>query len=80
MNFHGFSIQSVKDKIVSHVASEAEQWLGSAMTYTLFQSVQEHLDDLIKTQPTSPGDLIEKADKLTISDDTLQVPNCYNKN
>ncbi|XP_043282681.1 RWD domain-containing protein 4 [Venturia canescens] len=66
-------IQSVKDKIVAHVDSEAEQWLGCAMTYTLFQSVQEHLADLIETQPTSPNELIDKTDKLMISDDTQQT-------
>jgi len=38
---------------VSHIEAEAEQWLGSAMTYTLFQSVQERYLDLVCTQPDS---------------------------
>lgn len=46
-------IQEVKDKIVSHIEVEADQWLGSAMTYTLFQSVQENLPELLIDQPTA---------------------------
>ncbi|XP_051173356.1 RWD domain-containing protein 4 [Leptopilina boulardi] len=44
-------VQEVKDKIVKHIEFEAEQWLGSAMTYTLFQSVQENLPELLIDQP-----------------------------
>lgn len=51
LEFH--SIQEVKDKIVSHIEVEADQWLGSAMTYTLFQSVQENLPELLIDQPTA---------------------------
>lgn len=66
-------MQEVKDKVAQHVEAEAEQWLGSAMTYTLFQSVQEHYSELISTQPDSMGDLNSQAGKLKITEGTQQV-------
>ncbi|XP_015603274.1 RWD domain-containing protein 4 isoform X3 [Cephus cinctus] len=61
-------VQEVKDKVVAHVEAEAEQWLGCAMTYTLFQSVQEHLADLLAPQPDTITDLNADTNKLTITD------------
>lgn len=66
-------MQEVKDKVVSHVEAEAEQWLGSAMTYTLFQSVQEHYANLISAQPDSITDINLQTGKLNITDRNLQV-------
>jgi predicted phosphoribosyltransferase len=66
-------VQEVKDKVVSHIETEANQWLGSAMTYTLFQSVQEHYADLVSTQPDSVADINSHASKLKITDETQQV-------
>ncbi|XP_063974079.1 RWD domain-containing protein 4 [Diachasmimorpha longicaudata] len=63
-------IPSVKSKIVSHINAEAEQWLGCAMTYTLFQSVQEHLSELIEDQPESIVDISAQTAKLSIGNDT----------
>lgn len=62
-----FRLQKVKDKIIAHVEAEAEQWLGYGMTYTLFQSVQEHLSELIEEQPDSIADISIQTNKLTIS-------------
>ncbi|KAH0945424.1 hypothetical protein HN011_009481 [Eciton burchellii] len=66
-------VQEVKDKVVSHIETEANQWLGSAMTYTLFQSVQEHYADLVSTQPDSVADINSHASKLKITDETQQI-------
>lgn len=66
-------MQEVKDKVVSHVEAEADQWLGSAMTYTLFQSVQEHYADLVSTQPDTVGDINSQASRLKITDEPQQV-------
>lgn len=59
--------------VVSHIEAEAEQWLGSAMTYTLFQSVQEHYTDLICMQPDSITDINSHAGKLKIAEENQQV-------
>lgn len=67
------SVQEVKDTVVSHIEAEAEQWLGSAMTYTLFQSVQEHYADLVSTQPESVTDINSYTSKLKIADENQQV-------
>ena len=61
------SVQEVKDKIIEHVEFEAEQWLGSAMTYTLFQSVQENLMDLLAAQPDTISQLESETCNLKIS-------------
>ncbi|XP_012256907.2 RWD domain-containing protein 4 [Athalia rosae] len=65
-------VQGVKDKIAAHVDAEAEQWLGSAMTYTLFQSVQENLTDLLADQPDSIDEIESDANKLSITDENVQ--------
>ncbi|CAK9812404.1 RWD domain-containing protein 4 [Anthophora quadrimaculata] len=61
-------VQEVRDKVVKHVEAEAEQWLGSAMTYTLFQSVQEHYAELISAQPDSVVDLNSQTSQLKITE------------
>ncbi|CAK9822001.1 RWD domain-containing protein 4 [Anthophora retusa] len=61
-------VQEVRDKVMKHVEAEAEQWLGSAMTYTLFQSVQEHYAELISAQPDSVVDLNSQTSQLKITD------------
>ncbi|XP_032676424.1 RWD domain-containing protein 4 [Odontomachus brunneus] len=66
-------VQEVKDKVVSHVEAEAEQWLGSAMTYTLFQSVQEHCADLVSNQPDSVTEVNSYTSKLKIADENQQI-------
>lgn len=58
---------------MSHIEAEAEQWLGSAMTYTLFQSVQEHYADLVSAQPDSIVDINSQASRLKITDENQQV-------
>lgn len=68
-----YSVQDVKDNVLKHVEAEAHQWLGSAMTYTLFQSVQEHYLELISAQPESIIDLNSQTSQLKITEDKQQV-------
>ncbi|XP_033230710.1 RWD domain-containing protein 4 isoform X2 [Belonocnema kinseyi] len=71
-------VQQVKDKVIAHVEFEAEQWLGSAMTYTLFQSVQESLAELLIAQPDTLSQLESETSNLKISigaqEETLKKP------
>lgn len=66
-------MEEVKDRVVSLIEAEADQWLGSAMTYTLFQSVQEHYADLVSMQPDSVVDINLHTSKLKITDENQQV-------
>lgn len=66
-------MQEVKDKVVQHLEAEADQWLGSAMTYTLFQSVQEHYVKLISAQPDSVVDINTQTNQLKIADEHHEV-------
>lgn len=43
-------VQSVKEKIIATVNEEADQWLGSAMTYTLFECLKEKMTELLEDQ------------------------------
>ncbi|KAM0728718.1 RWD domain-containing protein 4 [Formica fusca] len=72
-------VEEVKDKVVSHIEAEAEQWLGSAMTYTLFQSVQEYYTDLVSMQPNSTIDINSHTSKLKITDENQQVEETVKK-
>ncbi|XP_072044106.1 RWD domain-containing protein 4-like [Amphiura filiformis] len=40
----------IKSSISSKVTAEADQWLGSAMTYTLFEFAKENADELMVDQ------------------------------
>ncbi|XP_071856489.1 RWD domain-containing protein 4 [Bombus fervidus] len=66
-------VQEVKDKVLQHLEAEADQWLGSAMTYTLFQYVQEHYTELISAQPDSVVDLNLQTNQLKITDENQQL-------
>ncbi|XP_012175968.1 RWD domain-containing protein 4 [Bombus terrestris] len=66
-------VQEVKDKVLQHLEAEADQWLGSAMTYTLFQYVQEHYTELISAQPDSIVDLNLQTNQLKITDENQQL-------
>ncbi|CAL7947583.1 unnamed protein product [Xylocopa violacea] len=65
-------VQDVKDRVVQHVEAEADQWLGSAMTYTLFQSVQEHYNELVSEQPDATGDINTQTSLLKITEENQQ--------
>ncbi|XP_054008132.1 RWD domain-containing protein 4 [Hylaeus anthracinus] len=65
-------VQEVKDKVVKLVEAEADQWLGSAMTYTLFQCVQEHYVELISTQPDSITEVNSHTSQLKLTEEKQQ--------
>ncbi|XP_046830981.1 RWD domain-containing protein 4 [Vespa crabro] len=66
-------VQEVKDELVKKLEAEADQWLGSAMTYTLFQYVQEHLTELLSMQPDSIAEINSQTSKLKISNENQQA-------
>ncbi|XP_035738726.1 RWD domain-containing protein 4-like [Vespa mandarinia] len=66
-------VQEVKDELVKQLEAEADQWLGSAMTYTLFQYVQEHLTELLSMQPDSIAEINSQTSKLKISNENQQA-------
>ncbi|KAG5884355.1 hypothetical protein JTB14_030794 [Gonioctena quinquepunctata] len=58
-------IQALKKKIIDIVSTEAEQYLGMSMTYSLFEFVKEKFEELINEQPDQPEKL--EVEKLCIS-------------
>jgi hypothetical protein len=53
---------------------EAEQYLGTAMTYTLFEFVKEKLEELLAGQPESfISDVTDSVDRITISGTQVKI-------
>jgi hypothetical protein len=68
------SVQDVKEQIVSQVKAEAEQYLDTAMTYTLFEFVKEKLEELLAGQPDSfVSDMTNSVDRITMSGTQVQI-------
>lgn len=64
----------MKERVVSQVNMEAEQYLGTAMTYTLFEFVKERLEELLAGQPESYiSDVTESVDRITISGTQVKI-------
>lgn len=59
-------MDSVKQRITDFVLRESEQYLGEAMTYTLFESIKEKVLDLVSDQP-------ETVSEKVINETTPQV-------
>lgn len=57
----------VKEKITSIVDTEAEQWLGCAMTYTLFECLKEKVAEVLADQ-TEEVVVSSRVEKLVIDD------------
>ncbi|XP_022086307.1 RWD domain-containing protein 4-like isoform X2 [Acanthaster planci] len=58
--FYNHHLQSgVRCSVVEKIKAEAEQWLGSAMTYTLFEWAKENADDLMSEQTEEPPEIKE---------------------
>ncbi|PZC84736.1 hypothetical protein B5X24_HaOG204284 [Helicoverpa armigera] len=64
-------LQPVKEKILSIVDAEAEQWLGCAMTYTLFECLKERLAEILADQ-TEEVVVTARVEKIVIDDQTEQ--------
>lgn len=62
----------LKTKIVELVKTEANQYLGMSMTYSLFEFVKEKFDELIQEQPENP--IETEVDKLCISQEQENTP------
>lgn len=58
-------MESVKQKISETLTSEAEQWLGCGMTYTLFECLKDRIDEMMESQPQNVSD-----DESTEEDDS----------
>lgn len=54
----------MKEKIVDVVLTEAEQYLGMCMTYSLFEFLKEKFEELIEEQPEEPVICVEEKEKL----------------
>lgn len=64
----------MKERVVSQVSMEAEQYLGTAMTYTLFEFVKEKLEELLAGQPESfISDVTDSVDRITISGTQVKI-------
>ncbi|XP_052893784.1 RWD domain-containing protein 4 [Anopheles moucheti] len=48
--------RTMKDSIASILQTEAEQWIGCGMTYTLFECLKDKLDDLLTDENCNAGD------------------------
>ncbi|XP_043253757.1 RWD domain-containing protein 4 [Colletes latitarsis] len=72
-------VQEVKENVVKLVEAEADQWLGSAMTYTLFQCVQEHYVELTSTQPDSVVEMNSQTSQLKLTEEKQQLEETVKK-
>ncbi|RVE45395.1 hypothetical protein evm_009967 [Chilo suppressalis] len=65
-------LPSIKEKVLSIVNAEAEQWLGCAMTYTLFECLKEKVTELLAEQTEEV--ISTRVEKIHI-DDQNEVEN-----
>lgn len=71
-----FSLPVVKNEIESALKTEATQWLGCGMTYTLFECLKDNLEQLTALQPeTAPAVAVvdDGVGALKISDPTADA-------
>lgn len=70
--FYSFDVSSncrkisIKEKILSIVSEEADQWVGSAMTYTLFECLKEKVPELL-TELVQES-VTSRVEKITLAD------------
>lgn len=62
-------LADVKETILTAVKSEAEAMLGMSMTYTLFEHVKEHMDELLTNQPDVIQVVTEALSKVKTHDE-----------
>lgn len=46
-----FRVDAVKEKISDVLGTEAEQWIGCGMTYTLFECLKDRVEEIMESQP-----------------------------
>ncbi|XP_050345476.1 RWD domain-containing protein 4 [Nymphalis io] len=61
-------LPSVKDKILSIVNAEADQWVGCAMTYTLFECLKEKVSEILAEQTEEA--VVARVEKIAITEQT----------
>ncbi|OWR45509.1 small androgen receptor-interacting protein [Danaus plexippus plexippus] len=59
-------LPSVKENILSIVNAEADQWVGCAMTYTIFEGLKEKVKEILEAQTEEA--VIARVEKITIAD------------
>lgn len=64
--------KSARNKIITILNEEAEQWLGCGMTYTLFEFLKDKVDDILadvsETIVTPVSSMLEAIDILDLGD------------
>lgn len=60
----------MKEKIIEALNTEAEQWIGCGMTYTLFECLKDRVEEMMEgqPQPTSDDEESEGSDDSDESD------------
>ncbi|CAH2086020.1 unnamed protein product [Euphydryas editha] len=61
-------LPSVKEKILSIVNAEAEQWVGCAMTYTIFECLKERVSEILSEQTEEA--IVARVEKIAITEQT----------
>lgn len=46
----------MKEKISAALSTEAEQWIGCGMTYTLFECLKDRIEEMMEGQPQPVSD------------------------
>lgn len=49
-------VDAVKQKINELLSTEAEQWIGCGMTYTLFECLKDRIEEIMAEQPQSESE------------------------
>ncbi|XP_041977201.1 RWD domain-containing protein 4 [Aricia agestis] len=62
----------VKEKILSIVNTEADQWVGCAMTYTLFECLKEKVTEILAEQ--TEEEVIARVEKVAIEQTESKKP------
>ncbi|XP_059083823.1 RWD domain-containing protein 4-like isoform X2 [Tigriopus californicus] len=66
-------LADVKESVLTAVKSEAEAMLGMSMTYSLFEHVKEHIEELLANQPDVIQVVTEAMSKVKTTDDDSEV-------
>nr|AON96601.1 RWD domain-containing protein 4 [Bicyclus anynana] len=61
-------LPSVKEKILSILNTEADQWVGCAMTYTLFECLKEKVSEILAEQTEET--IVARIEKIAVTEQT----------
>lgn len=71
-----FRLPPVKDAVIAHIETEADQYLGMPMTYTIFESIKEKLDNLLQEQPESLQSVTSSLERVQLGACSVAVRTC----